>query len=124
MYVLVVEDDASCADVVQAALESRGYRVHTEADGRAALQALEQVWPDLLVLDVMLPEIDGLTLWGQVRAMQSGRSYLPVVMLTALDAGAYRALGAASGADEYLTKPFDRDVLRATPRRLGGAAPA
>src|SRR5437870_3760269 len=85
MYVLLVEDDPSCADVVRAALESERYRVHAESDGRAALQALELVWPDLLILDVMLPGLDGLTVCEQARVMQQGRPRLPIVMLTAMD---------------------------------------
>jgi two-component system OmpR family response regulator len=114
MHILVVDDDPDCTAMLQQILESEGHQVHTEGDGAAALRALSLYWPDLMLLDVMLPGLDGLDVCARVRAMQRDRPYLPIILLTALHARTYRALGALQGADGYVTKPFDLDTLLAT----------
>jgi DNA-binding response OmpR family regulator len=115
--VLVVDDDPTVSDVVRRYLEQDGYRVRLAADGPAALAAVDAEVPDLVVLDRMLGEVDGLEVCRRLR----GRSPdLPVIMLTALSEEADRVAGLETGADDYLTKPFSprelvlrvRSVLR------------
>jgi DNA-binding response OmpR family regulator len=123
--VLVVEDDLTVAEVVQAYLRRAGYQVEHAADGVAALEAAARRRPDLVVLDLMLPGIDGLEVCRLLR--ESGP--VSVIMLTALGSENDRVLGLEVGADDYVTKPFSpreltlrvRSVLRrsATPPPSG-----
>jgi DNA-binding response OmpR family regulator len=108
--VLVVEDDREIRDVVAQILELAGYRVDTAADGVAGLARIERGAVDLVVLDLMLPMLDGLELCRRIRSQRDG-VYLPVIMLTALDEPSQRHTGFAAGADDYLSKPFDADDL-------------
>jgi DNA-binding response OmpR family regulator len=108
--VLVVEDDREIRDVVAQILELAGYRVDTAADGVAGLARIERGDVDLVVLDLMLPMLDGLELCRRIRSQRDG-VYLPVIMLTALDEPSQRHTGFAAGADDYLSKPFDADDL-------------
>jgi DNA-binding response OmpR family regulator len=110
--VLVVDDDPTVADVVRRYLERDGYAVQLAADGETALRLAGEHEPDLVVLDLMLPGIDGLEVCRRLRAS----SDVPVVMLTALGEEADRILGLQLGADDYVTKPFSpRElVLRVT----------
>ena len=101
--VLVVDDDHTVADVVIGYLERSGHQTTHVADGRAALDSVSSDPPDLVVLDLMLPEIDGLEVCRRVRAE---RPDLPVVMLTALGEAEDRIAGLEVGADDYVTKPF------------------
>lgn len=101
--VLVVDDDATVSDVVRRYLEHSGYEVRLAGDGPTALAAFRQERPDLVVLDLMLPGIDGLEV---CRRMRAEAAELPVVMLTALGTEADRVLGLERGADDYVTKPF------------------
>jgi DNA-binding response OmpR family regulator len=127
--VLVVDDDPTVSDVVRRYLEQDGYRVRLVADGPAALSAAATEAPDLVVLDLMLPGIDGLQV---CRRLRRELPELPIVMLTALGEEADRVMGLELGADDYLTKPFSprelvlrvRSVLRRTgaPGAGGGAA--
>jgi DNA-binding response OmpR family regulator len=118
-HVLVVDDDPTVSDVVRRYLEQDGYRVRLAADGPAALAAAEAEAPDLVVLDRMLGEVDGLEVCRRLRGRSPG---LPVIMLTALSEEADRVAGLETGADDYLTKPFSprelvlrvRSVLRRT----------
>jgi DNA-binding response OmpR family regulator len=109
--VLVVDDDPTVAEVVVTYLERAGFRVLTAADGSAALRAVGDHSPDLVVLDVMLPDLDGLEVCRRIRTT----SQTPVIMLTALGEEVDRVLGLEVGADDYVTKPFSpRElVLRA-----------
>jgi DNA-binding response OmpR family regulator len=100
--VLVVEDDPTVSEVVQGYLHRAGFDVDHTADGRRALEIAEQRTPDLVVLDLMLPGIDGLEVCRRLRA----RSNVPVIMLTALGEEGDRVLGLEVGADDYVTKPF------------------
>jgi two-component system, OmpR family, response regulator ResD len=121
--VLVVEDDSTIAEVVTGYLVRAGHQVETVADGNTALERAGAAPPDLVVLDVMLPGLDGIEVCRRLRA----RSQLPVVMLTALGGEVDRVLGLEVGADDYLTKPFSpRElVLRVQAvLRRAGAAPA
>jgi DNA-binding response OmpR family regulator len=101
--VLVVDDDPTVSDVVRRYLERAGYAVTLCADGVSALTAYERDRPDLVVLDLMLPGLNGLEVCRRLRATDPG---LPIVMLTALGEESDRVLGLELGADDYLTKPF------------------
>jgi two-component system, cell cycle response regulator len=122
LSVLVVEDDPSTAEVVQMALDSASHYVRRVVDGRAALAALDEEWPDLLLLDRRLPDVDGLELCAQVRQLKPGSPYLPILMLTALQAPDQKATAFERGADDYVTKPFDVEELLARVRVWGRAA--
>ena len=107
--VLVVEDDETVADVVTRYLEREGYTVETVRDGRAALDRSDAALPDLVVLDIMLPGIDGLEVCRRLRS----RAPIPVVMLTARGDEEDRVLGLELGADDYVAKPFSPRELTA-----------
>jgi DNA-binding response OmpR family regulator len=101
--VLVVDDDETIASVVRGYLERAGHAAGYAGDGRTALKWIESGPPDLVVLDIMLPELDGLEICRQVRAT---RPDLPIIMLTALGEAEDRIAGLEVGADDYVTKPF------------------
>ena len=123
---LVVDDDPNVAEVVTRYLEREGFGVEVARDGHAALDRALAVPPDLVVLDLMLPGIDGLEVCRRLRALAP----VPVVMLTAKGAEADRVVGLELGADDYLAKPFSPRELtarvKAVLRRAQGplAAPA
>src|SRR5437667_3733534 len=118
--VLVVDDDPKIVTLVRTYLEREGFPVVTAGDGRAALAAVAQAQPRLIVLDLMLPELDGLALMWIVRE----RSEVPIVILSARGSAADRVYGIHEGADDYLVKPFSpaelvvrvKAVLRRTER--------
>jgi DNA-binding response OmpR family regulator len=116
MYVLLVEDDPRISRVVERALLEAGHRVDPVHDGAEGLVRAETGAYDLLVLDVMLPEMDGLAVARQLRRK---RARVPILMLTARDAVADRVTGLDAGADDYLTKPFALEELLARVRALG-----
>jgi len=101
--VLVIDDDATVADVVLAYLERAGFETARAADGLSALRQAETAPPDVVVLDLMLPGIDGLEVCRRLRRRQAD---LPVIMLTARGEEEDRILGLEVGADDYVTKPF------------------
>ncbi|WP_238013669.1 response regulator transcription factor [Dactylosporangium sp. AC04546] len=101
--VLVVDDDPTVSDVVRRYLERAGFAVRLAADGSGALDAYAAQRPDLLVLDLMLPGIDGLEVCRRLREQDRD---LPIIMLTALGEESDRVLGLEIGADDYVTKPF------------------
>lgn len=101
--VLVVDDEPSILELVRLYLTREGYRVETACDGMQALEAVERLRPDLMVLDIMLPEVDGFEVCRRVRA----HSALPIIMLTARDDDVDKIVGLELGADDYLTKPFN-----------------
>jgi two-component system, OmpR family, alkaline phosphatase synthesis response regulator PhoP len=100
--VLVVDDEPRIVAVAKDYLEQAGYRVMTAGDGKSALQVTRQAKPDLIVLDLKLPELDGLDVCRTVRTF----SDVPIIMLTARVEEADRLIGLEIGADDYLTKPF------------------
>ena len=107
-HILVVDDDAEIRNLLSEYLRKNGYRVTTVADGKGMRGALEVGHPDMVVLDLMLPGEDGLTLCRDLRA----RSDLPVIMLTARGEETDRIIGLEMGADDYLPKPFNpRELL-------------
>jgi DNA-binding response OmpR family regulator len=104
--VLVVDDDLTIAEVVGDYLRDAGLETRHAADGQAALRLAEEWPPDLVVLDLMLPGIDGLEVCRRLRAGREEEPPLPVIMLTALGEEGDRVLGLETGADDYVTKPF------------------
>lgn len=118
--VLVVEDEPGIAGFVRRGLLFEGYAVDVATDGRAALSSLRDDPPDVVVLDIMLPEIDGIEITRRVRSAEAaeGRPPVPILMLTARDAVADRVSGLEAGADDYLVKPFAFDELLARIRAL------
>jgi DNA-binding response OmpR family regulator len=121
--ILVVDDDPKIVALVRTYLERERYAVLTATDGRAALRAIEESSPRLVVLDLMLPEIDGLSVLRRARAMGE----TPVLILSARGSTGDRILGLSEGADDYLPKPFSpaelvarvRTILRRSERPLG-----
>src|SRR5438309_11492829 len=123
--ILVVDDDPKIVMLVRTYLEREGFSVVTAANGRAALAAISESEPRLIVLDIMLPELDGLALMRILRE----RSEVPIVLLSARGSTADRVYGIHEGADDYVVKPFSpaelvvrvKAVLRRTER--GPTAP-
>ena len=109
---LVVEDDPSLREVIRLGLESEGYRVAVAEDGPSALIAFATSHPDLVLLDVMLPGLDGFAVCRELRKI----SLAPIVMLTARTSTADVVEGLESGADDYVTKPFEFPELLARGR--------
>lgn len=105
--VLVVDDEKPISDIIKFNLEKEGYEVVVAYDGEEALQKVESESPDLIVLDLMLPKIDGLEVAKQVRAKRS----TPIIMVTAKDSELDKVLGLELGADDYVTKPFSNREL-------------
>jgi DNA-binding response OmpR family regulator len=126
--VLVVDDDPTVSDVVRRYLEQDGYTVRLARDGMQGLAAVQAEQPDLMVLDLMMPGLNGLEVCRRLRA---GRPDLPIIMLTALGEESDRVLGLEVGADDYVTKPFSprelmlrvRSVLRRAAGPAAGSAP-
>jgi DNA-binding response OmpR family regulator len=112
--ILVVEDDATLRETLVDALEVEGFRVIAAADGRAALVRFRADKPDLVLLDLMLPELSGIEVCRIIRA-ESG---VPIVMLTAKDSELDKVVGLELGADDYVTKPFSLRELSARIRAL------
>lgn len=127
--ILVVDDERKILTLVRAYLEREGYRVVEAADGQQALDYFDSETPDLIVLDLMLPKVDGLEICRRIRRT----SAVPIIMLTARDEDADKLIGLELGADDYITKPFSprelvariRAVLRrARPLEMSVAPPA
>ena len=120
--ILVVEDEPSIAEVVSLYLRRAGYQVALAPDGRAALEALDRQAPELIVLDIMLPGLDGFEIARRVRL----EGDVPIIMLTARRAEADRIAGLELGADDYVVKPFSPQELvsrvRAVLRRTKGGS--
>ncbi|MFZ5869936.1 MAG: response regulator transcription factor [Actinomycetota bacterium] len=120
---LVVDDEPNIRELLSTALRFAGFEVHTAADGREALTQAESTRPDLVVLDVMLPDLDGFAVTRRLR--DRGRD-VPVLFLTAKDDVTDRVTGLTVGGDDYVTKPFSLEEvvarIRAILRRTGAAA--
>ncbi|MFC4424976.1 response regulator transcription factor [Deinococcus navajonensis] len=111
--ILVIDDDAGVRSLLQRGLSYEGYLVETAADGEAGLSAVRDRPPELVILDVMLPGLDGLEV---LRRLRLADATLPVLMLTARDRPDEQVRGLEGGADDYVTKPFSFDVLAARVR--------
>lgn len=116
-HILVVEDEAALVELLRYNLEEEGFRVSDAADGEAALAAVAEDKPDLVVLDLMLPLISGLEICRQLRRRPETRG-LPIIMLTARGEESDRIRGLDSGADDYVTKPFSPSELVARVRAV------
>ncbi len=119
--ILVVDDEKPISDIVKFNLTKEGYEVHTAYDGEEALEKVTEVEPDLILLDLMLPKMDGLEVAREVR-----KNYdMPIIMVTAKDSEIDKVLGLELGADDYVTKPFsNRELIarvKANLRRGQGA---
>jgi DNA-binding response OmpR family regulator len=123
-HVLVVDDEPIVREILERYLSREGFVVTTAADGQAALDAFEASKPDLIVLDLMLPRVDGLEVFRRIRE----RNGTPVIMLTARGEEVDRVVGLDLGADDYVPKPFSpREIVaraRAVLRRTRGGADA
>ena len=111
--ILVVEDEEEVAGLLKARLESNGYEVRLADRGRDALEAARADRPDLVVLDLMLPDMDGYAVSEQLRERYSSRA-LPILMLTARYQPRDKLLGFGMGADAFMTKPFNPRELHST----------
>ena len=106
--ILLVEDEENLHEPLKLNLEMEGYAVTSAYDGAQALKAVEKEYFDLIILDVMLPEVDGITVAESIRVNNND---VPVLMLSAKNTSADRVLGLKKGADDYLTKPFNLEEL-------------
>lgn len=109
LQVLVVDDSPDILSIVQRGLQRRGYEVTTAADGEAALKACSRNLPDLVILDLLLPDVDGIDLCYQLQELAE----VPVIMLTSRDGVSDRVEGLRAGADDYVVKPFAMEELAA-----------
>ncbi len=116
--VLVVDDDANITAFLKRALAYEGYQVETAADGQMALAVARDNPPDLVILDIMLPGLDGVEVLRRLRAGERDSGALPILMLTARDEVSARVAGLDAGADDYLVKPFALEELTARIRAL------
>jgi DNA-binding response OmpR family regulator len=112
--VLVVDDEDHILELARLYLAREGYQIETVSDGALALARFGQVKPDLVVLDLMLPNVDGLTICREIRK----QSQVPIIMLTARDEVTDKVVGLELGADDYLTKPFHPQELVARAKAL------
>jgi DNA-binding response OmpR family regulator len=122
--ILVVDDEANIVELVRLYLRSEGYQVESACDGREALEKIATLHPSLVVLDLMMPEVDG---WEVTRRLRETGGRTPIIMLTAKGDDADKIVGLDMGADDYLAKPFNpRELLariRAILRRATAPAP-
>ena len=106
--ICLVEDEKSLSELIQMNLEMEGYEVTSAFDGVAALQAVQKEHFDLMILDVMLPELDGISVCENIRLQNND---IPILILSARNSSSDRVLGLKKGADDYLTKPFNLEEL-------------
>ena len=117
MEILIVEDEPKIAQLIQMALEAEGFSCHRCADGLTALQAFQEYQPDVIILDLMLPGLDGLEVCARIR-QKPGPKDPYIMMLTAKGEEIDRVIGLSTGADDYLVKPFSPRELVARVRAL------
>jgi two-component system, OmpR family, response regulator len=125
--VLVVDDEEHITELVAMGLSYNGFDVERTATGRAALDAIDRRRPDLVVLDVMLPDLDGFEVARRLRQVEGAGTRVPVIFLTARDTTADKVEGLRLGSDDYVTKPFSIEELiervKAVLRRSNGGGP-
>jgi two-component system alkaline phosphatase synthesis response regulator PhoP len=108
LSILLVEDEENLHDALKLNLELEGYEISSAYDGLAAIKAVQNEYFDLIILDIMLPEMDGLTVMETIRIQNN---HVPILILSARNSSADRVLGLKKGADDYLTKPFNLEEL-------------
>ena len=127
LRILVVDDEPSIVDAVSTALRYEGFEVTEATNGRIALAAAQDFKPDLIVLDVMLPDLDGFEVARRLRRDEGATTRIPVIFLTARDATQDKIQGLRLGSDDYVTKPFSIEELiervKAVLRRSSGVGP-
>src|SRR5215212_2274613 len=106
--ILLVEDEENLHEALKLNLELEGYAVSSATDGQEALRAVEQEYFDLIILDVMLPNVDGITVTETIRIQNNE---VPILILSAKNSSADRVLGLKKGADDYMVKPFNLEEL-------------
>ena len=125
--ILAVDDEQHIRELLRMGLSMQGFRVIEAAAGREAIELVERERPDLIVLDVMLPDLDGFEVAKRLRRSSGQHRETPIIFLTARDATADRIAGLKLGSDDYVTKPFSIEELvervRAVLRRSGGTGP-
>ena len=119
--VLVIDDDAALLDLLAVTLQQEGLVAVTATNGKEGLEKARSLAPDLILLDVVLPEMDGLTVCSHLRRSRATAG-IPIIMLTGLTSTANRAASLDCGADEYITKPFDPARLLSRIQDLLGQA--
>ena len=126
-YVLAVDDEEHITELIAMALGFNGFEVERAGSGRQALDAVAKRRPDLIVLDGMLPDLDGFEVARRLRQSEGSGTRIPVIFLTARDSTADKVEGLRLGVDDYVTKPFSIEELiervKAVLRRAGGAGP-
>ena len=115
--ILIVDDNAASRETLESVLGEEGYNLQMAEDGTQALEMADALHPDLILLDVMMPGMDGFEVCRRLRSTP-GLVEVPIILLTALDDSASRIEGIQSGADDFLSKPFDRQELRARARTI------
>ena len=108
--ILICDDDDHIRNIVEFSLESEGFSVHVAADGAQALRAVMSEQPDLVILDIMMPGSDGISVCREVK-QNPATKHIPVLLLTAKSGKGDREAGLAAGADDYITKPFSPQRL-------------
>jgi len=117
MDILIVEDEIEIAELIQLYLSKEGFDCHSCRDGNTALAQVEKIQPDLIILDLMLPQLDGLEVCTRIR-QQKGAKDPYIMMLTAKGEEIDRIIGLSTGADDYMVKPFSPRELVARVRAL------
>jgi len=115
--ILVVDDDVDVADTIQRSLTNKGHQVAAVYNGVEALKAVKQKQPDLIVLDVIMPRMDGMEVCRRLR-QETRTAHIPIIFLTALDRLVNKIEGFEAGADDYITKPFDIQELELRVRAM------
>jgi DNA-binding response OmpR family regulator len=115
--ILIVEDEETLLQLQTMLLTMKGYEVEGVMDGQAALEMVATMNPDLILLDIMLPKIDGFEVCRQVKANEATR-HIPVIMVTAKKSKEDRVMGEQAGADMYITKPYKSSIVIETIQRL------
>ncbi len=121
-YILVVDDEDAVRTVIAESLRLDGFEVREARNGKEALDSIKADLPDLIITDVLMPQMDGFALCQAIRQMPEPINRLPVILLTALDTPLGRQVGQELGANLYLTKPFSPSALRERVRELLMAA--
>jgi two-component system OmpR family response regulator len=126
-YVLVVDDEEHITELVAMGLGFNGFEIERANSGRTALEAIDKRRPDLIVLDVMLPDLDGFEVARRVRQAEGASAHVPIIFLTARDSTQDKVEGLRLGSDDYVTKPFSIEELiervKAVLRRSTGLGP-